>query len=157
MRLSGPRSRHTTSQKILYRRESNTDLWMCSKELWPLEHRGGDFFLNNIWTFSSYLTGNTLLLCYTYHSVNSSSVLTRLSGAHSRPTTSQKNWQCRESNPDLWICSQELWWLEHRRSQLGEGNCIVWILIWVQWCLHVTLGRRNHWTCPDTVNTRLMI
>jgi hypothetical protein len=31
-----------------------------------------------------------------------------------RPTTSQKIWQSRESNPDLWICSQELWLLGHR-------------------------------------------
>jgi hypothetical protein len=26
----------------------------------------------------------------------------------SRPTIFQKIWQRRESNPDLWICSQEL-------------------------------------------------
>jgi hypothetical protein len=32
-RLSGPRSRPTTSQKI----------WICSHELWPLDHRGGLF------------------------------------------------------------------------------------------------------------------
>jgi hypothetical protein len=32
-----------------------------------------------------------LLLCYTRHSVNSSSVFTRLSGPRSRPTTSQEN------------------------------------------------------------------
>jgi hypothetical protein len=30
------------------------------------------------------------------------------SGPRSRPTTSQKIWQRRESSPDLWICSQEL-------------------------------------------------
>jgi hypothetical protein len=52
MRLSGPRSRPTvtqsgpcsrpiTSQKILQHRESNPDLWICSQELWPLDHRGG--------------------------------------------------------------------------------------------------------------------
>jgi hypothetical protein len=39
-RLSGPRSRRTTSQKIWQRRESNTDLWICSQEFWPLDHRG---------------------------------------------------------------------------------------------------------------------
>jgi hypothetical protein len=37
-------------------------------------------------------TGNTLLPCYTYHSVNSSIVLTRLSGLRSRTTTCQKIW-----------------------------------------------------------------
>jgi hypothetical protein len=40
---------------------------------------------------------------------SSSIVLTRLSGPHSRPATSQKMWYSRESNPDLWICSHELW------------------------------------------------
>jgi hypothetical protein len=39
---------------------------------------------------------------------SSSIVLTRLSGPRSRPTTPQEIWQRRESNPDLWICSQEL-------------------------------------------------
>jgi hypothetical protein len=47
-------------------------------------------------------------------SSSSSVVLTRLSGPRSRPTTSQKIWQRRESNPDLWICSQELWPVDHR-------------------------------------------
>jgi hypothetical protein len=45
---------------------------------------------------------------------SSSSVLTRLSGPRSRPTTSQEIWWLRESNPELWICSQELWPLVHR-------------------------------------------
>jgi hypothetical protein len=39
---------------------------------------------------------------------SSSVVLSRLSGPRSTSTTTQKVWQCRESNPDLWICSQEL-------------------------------------------------
>jgi hypothetical protein len=34
-RLSGPRSRPNTPQK------SNPHLWICSAELWPLDHRGG--------------------------------------------------------------------------------------------------------------------
>jgi hypothetical protein len=34
-------------------------------------------------------------------------VLTRLSGPLSTPTTSQKIWWRLESNPDLWICSQD--------------------------------------------------
>jgi hypothetical protein len=41
-------------------------------------------------------------------------VFTRLSGPRSRPTTFQKMCQCRESIPVLWICSQELWPLDHR-------------------------------------------
>jgi hypothetical protein len=40
-------------------------------------------------------------------SSRSSTVLKKLGGPHSRPTTSQKIWSRRESNPDLWICSQE--------------------------------------------------
>jgi hypothetical protein len=36
-RLSDPRSGPTTSQEIW----SNPDLWICSQELWPLDHRGG--------------------------------------------------------------------------------------------------------------------
>jgi hypothetical protein len=39
---------------------------------------------------------------------SSSAALTSLSGPRSRPTTSQKAWWSRKSNPDLWICSQEL-------------------------------------------------
>jgi hypothetical protein len=41
--LSGPRSRLTT-QKTWYCRKSNLDLWICSQELWPLDHRGGQSF-----------------------------------------------------------------------------------------------------------------
>jgi hypothetical protein len=41
-RLSGPRSRLTTSQKIWWRREWNPVLWICSQELLPLDHRGGE-------------------------------------------------------------------------------------------------------------------
>jgi hypothetical protein len=47
---------------------------------------------------------------------SSSFVLTRLSGLRSRSTTSQKN-LIEESNPDLWICSQYFWALDHRGSQ----------------------------------------
>jgi hypothetical protein len=39
-RLSRPRSRHTTSHKIWWRRESNPDPWICSQELCPLDHSG---------------------------------------------------------------------------------------------------------------------
>jgi hypothetical protein len=45
----------------------------------------------------------------------SSIVLMRLSGLCSRPTTSRKIWQRRESN-----CSQELWPLDHRGGPLTE-------------------------------------
>jgi hypothetical protein len=41
--------------------------------------------------------------------ISLSFVHTRLSGLLFRPTTSQKTWYSRESNPHLWICSQELW------------------------------------------------
>jgi hypothetical protein len=41
---------------------------------------------------------------------SSSVVLTRLSGLRSRAIASQR----RESNQDFWICSQELWPLDHR-------------------------------------------
>jgi hypothetical protein len=44
-RLNGSRSRHTTSQKIWLLRESNPDLWSCSQELWPLDHRGGPGYI----------------------------------------------------------------------------------------------------------------
>jgi hypothetical protein len=40
-RLSGPRSRPTTSQEIWQRRESSPDFWICSQEPWPLDHRSG--------------------------------------------------------------------------------------------------------------------
>jgi hypothetical protein len=45
---------------------------------------------------------------YFFFQVASQFVLTRLSGPRSRPTTSQKIWQRRESNPDPWICSHKL-------------------------------------------------
>jgi hypothetical protein len=59
-RLSGPRSRPTTFQ----RRESKPDLWICSQELWPLDHRGVYFLLRNIYKFSLYLTGIALHLLW---------------------------------------------------------------------------------------------
>jgi hypothetical protein len=71
-----------------------------------------------IFTNSVHSSLETLLLCYTCHSVNSSSVLTRLSGLRSRPTISQKIWERRQSNLDFWICSQELWPPDHRGGQL---------------------------------------
>jgi hypothetical protein len=40
-RQSGPRYRPTTSQKTWQRRESHTDLCICSQELWQLDNRGG--------------------------------------------------------------------------------------------------------------------
>jgi hypothetical protein len=55
-------------------------------------------------------------------SSSSSVVLKKLSGPRSKPTTSQKIWQRRESNPDLWICSQELWPLDHRGGRLFPSN-----------------------------------
>jgi hypothetical protein len=39
--------------------------------------------------------------------------------ANKRPTTSQKIWKCRKSKPDPWICSQDLWPLDHRGGLLS--------------------------------------
>jgi hypothetical protein len=47
-----------------------------------------------------------------------------LSGPRSWPTASQKIWQCRESNPDLWICNQELGPLYHRGGHLTPNKII---------------------------------
>jgi hypothetical protein len=44
-RLSEPRSIPIIFQKIWWRRKSNPDLWICSQELWPLDHRGGEGFV----------------------------------------------------------------------------------------------------------------
>jgi hypothetical protein len=52
-------------------------------------------------------------------SSSSSVVFTRLIEPRSRPTT-QKIWWRRESNPDLWICSQELCSLDHRGGLLSS-------------------------------------
>jgi hypothetical protein len=60
MRLSGPRSRPTTSQKIWQRRESNLDLWICSHELWPLDNRGGQYLEANQAKTSKEQTANLL-------------------------------------------------------------------------------------------------
>jgi hypothetical protein len=40
-RVSEPDSKSATSQEICLRRESNTDLWICSQKFWPLDHRCG--------------------------------------------------------------------------------------------------------------------
>jgi hypothetical protein len=56
---------------------------------------------------------------YFFQVASSSVVLTRLSGPRSRPTT-QKLWQRRESNPNHWICSQELWPLDHRGGRWSK-------------------------------------
>jgi hypothetical protein len=53
-------------------------------------------------------------------------VLTRLNGPRSRPTSSQKIWKRRESNPDLRICSQELWSLEHTDCQFSHNRSVYW-------------------------------
>jgi hypothetical protein len=53
---------------------------------------------------------------------SSSVVFTILSEPHSRPTTSQNIWKRQELYPNLWICSQELWPLDHRG---GPFNSIV--------------------------------
>jgi hypothetical protein len=57
---------------------------------------------------------------------SSSIVLRRLGGPRSSPTTSQKIWWRRESNPDLWICSQEFSSLDHRG---GHARFIHFVLL----------------------------
>jgi hypothetical protein len=57
---------------------------------------------------------------YFFLSSISSVVLTTLSGPRSRPTTFF--WYCRESNPGLRICSQELWELDHRGGRESLYN-----------------------------------
>jgi hypothetical protein len=52
-------------------------------------------------------------------------VLTRLSGPLSRPTASQKIWWCRESNPELWICSQELRSLDDRVGPFAGNQFMI--------------------------------
>jgi hypothetical protein len=65
-----------------------------------------------------------------FHPISSSIVLTILSGPRSRTTTSQKIWYCRGSNLDLWICSQELWPLDHRGGLvLFPRNIILLLLV----------------------------
>jgi hypothetical protein len=57
-------------------------------------------------------------------------VLTRLSGLRSRPTTSLKIWYLRESKPDLWIWTQELWPLGHRIiTLLNHKIHDLWLLL----------------------------
>jgi hypothetical protein len=58
---------------------------------------------------------------------SSSIVLTRLSGLSCRPTTSQKIWYRLESNPDLWICSQGLWPLDHRGGHADSLRNGKWV------------------------------
>jgi hypothetical protein len=61
---------------------------------------------------------------YLFLPSSSSLVLMRLSGPRSRPTTFFF-WQCRESNPGLRICSQELWPLDHR------GGHVMYVYIYI--------------------------
>jgi hypothetical protein len=45
MRLSGPSSMPTISQKIWYGRESNPDLWIRRQEFWPPDHTANNICL----------------------------------------------------------------------------------------------------------------
>jgi hypothetical protein len=60
---------------------------------------------------------------------SSSIVLMLPSGPHSRPTTSRKFGSAGNRTRDFWICSQELWPLDHRTQCLG---------IPTSECLHTT-------------------
>jgi hypothetical protein len=61
-----------------------------------------------------------------FHSISSSIILTRLS---SRPTTLRKSGSARNRTRDLWICSQELWPLDHR----GGLSCTYIIYLIYSW------------------------
>jgi hypothetical protein len=61
------------------------NLWICSPELWPLDHRGCQRSARTSLE-THYFSGTH------NHSVNSSVVLTRLSGPRFWPTTSHKIW-----------------------------------------------------------------
>jgi hypothetical protein len=74
---------------------------------------------------------------------SSSVVLTRLSGPRSRPTTSQRIWYCRESNLDLWICSQELLSTRPRGGQFFHAK-YVWAASCVPHNLHFALYPSGH-------------
>jgi hypothetical protein len=54
---------------------------------------------------------------------SSSIVLTRLSGPHSRPTTSQKICSAGNWARDLWICSQKIWPLDRTGSRFLCSCC----------------------------------
>jgi hypothetical protein len=45
--MSGPRSKPTT-QKIGSAGNQTRDLWICSQELWSLDHRGGPFLSHDL-------------------------------------------------------------------------------------------------------------
>jgi hypothetical protein len=59
----------------------------------------------------------------------------RLSGSRFRSTTSLKIWYRRESNPDLWISSQELWPIDHRGGQPCFIKDMKWATASVEWHL----------------------
>jgi hypothetical protein len=86
MRLSGPRSRSTTF--FCSAGNWTRDLWICSQELWPLDHRGGQplmmtmtikMIMNNIVMLNkSVLTMNFKvkgLICWRRHAIVSNAVV----------------------------------------------------------------------------------
>jgi hypothetical protein len=83
-------------------------------------------------TFAAWRISTTVisvfLLSSTFLPSSYKIVLRMLSGPSSGPTTSQKMWWRRESNPDLWICSQEFWSLDRRPHYIAyavEDHCEV--------------------------------
>jgi hypothetical protein len=103
MRLSGPCLDPLLLRKSGSAENRTWDLWICNQEVWPLDHRSsrGYRILDRNWPDHE---------------------LMRLSGPRSRPTTTQKICSTRNWTWDLWICSQELWPLNHRGSR---GYCIL--------------------------------
>jgi hypothetical protein len=70
-----------------------------------------------------------------FPSNSSTVVLTWLSGLRSTPTTSQKIWYRWQSKPDLWICRQELWPLDHRGGLLSSTSIYIYKNVTCLWPL----------------------
>jgi hypothetical protein len=58
------------------------------------------------------------------------------------PTASQKMWKRRESNPGLWICSQELWRLDHRHQVPN-----IRMLVWSDLIIRIFPKEIKNWIC----------
>jgi hypothetical protein len=67
------------------------------------------------WLYSRFSKPKPLL----FLTSSSSIVLTKLSGPRSRPPLLRKSGSAGNITRDLWICSQELWPLDHRGGPIG--------------------------------------
>jgi hypothetical protein len=103
--------------------------------------RGG-----SLWQYSRFSRPEQLLFLPSSSSV----VLTSMSGPRSRPTTSEKIWKRRESNSDLWICSQEVWPLYHRAGPYMSNVSLYRLLVTVLAPLAQHLDTHTHTHMSDT-------